>query len=72
MSRWCNYSPSPYRKLKKNHHENKKESFCEVKSKKGMEQEIDFLAARYKVWNWTIRAHDEHTCGAVIITVYTL
>jgi len=43
-----------------------------VKSKKGIEQVIDFLAAGYKVWNWTIHAHDEHTCGAVIITVYTL
>jgi len=31
-----------------------------------MEQVIDFLAAGYKVWNWTIRAHDEHTCGAVM------
>jgi len=43
-----------------------------VKSKNRMEQLIDFLAAEYKVWNWTTRAHDEHTCGAVMTTVYTL
>jgi len=38
-----------------------------------MEQKaIYFLAAGYRVWNRTIHTHDEHTCGAVMVTVYTL